>query len=81
MENIIKRLRVNFLTMKTIDIEDRLISLEEKRLLLMLGMNQDYDIEDLQNSADDCIVELNKILGEIRFLNRMDEMNFEVSYN
>ena len=82
MTNQASKLRVNTLMDKVDSLEKHLTYLEEQKYLFMLALPCDYDNPFLiKNAAEDCLIELTKILGEIRYIKRMDEIELEICLN
>ena len=82
MINDASKIRVNTLMDKVDLLEKQFTYLEEQKCLFMLVLPCDFDNpSDIKNAADVCLTELTKILGEIRYIKRMDEMEMEFYLN
>ena len=82
MTNEASKLRVNTLMDKVDSLEKHLTYLEEQKYLFMLALPCDFENPfSIKNAAEDCLIDLTKILGEIRYIKRMDEMEMEICFN
>lgn len=74
--------RMQVLLAKTDKIEKECCLLEEEKFYLNLGIPRKYDRqESIDKRASECIVMLNKIVDEVRFLNYSVKFGMSVSLN
>lgn len=74
--------RTMVLMAKVGEIENNLLYLEQQKYLLSIGIPGEFDCKhEINDLVNDNLAELNKILTEVRFLNRMIDMGFPISLN
>ena len=81
LPNIAKE-RMKYLIEKINKIEERIKFLEEEKFYLKLGIPRNYDeTETINENIDNGLYQLNKIVGEARFLNYSVQYGMSVSLN
>jgi hypothetical protein len=74
--------RMKVLLAKTDNIEKECSLLEEEKFYLNLGIPRKYDNQEaIDKRVKECLVMLNKIVEEVRFLNYSVQFGMSVSLN
>ena len=82
IDDTLCKLRLITLITRVNELEAVYNFLENQKFLLTLGMKCEFDdMPSILQAAEDCLVELKNILGEIRYIKRMSELEFEICMN
>lgn len=75
------KLRVETLMKKVDVLEEKFEYFETQKNYIFLGLPSEYSTEELLKESTFCKEQLLLILSEIRYIRKMNELNFEINLN